>query len=113
MLIQPGYGEDARVMEPLPTARYAAPAIRAAPTPPVSPRKTDARWTFPPAVHRTADLQHGLEPPGEWLIGGWSDQLTGRRTQTDRQTHTFLPAVHRMVDIQHGLEPPGAGVVDR
>lgn len=62
VLTEPGYGEDIRVIEPLPSAHF-APAIRPVPTPPASPRKTDARWTFPPAVHRTVDSHHAPELP--------------------------------------------------
>ena len=75
VLIPPGCGKDVRVMEPLPSARYAAPAIRTAPTPPASPRKTDARWTFPPPVHRTLDAQHSLELPGKEINCGSGTEL--------------------------------------
>ena len=63
MLAKPGSGQDVRVISsvplaPLPQTYQPAPLL-----PPASPRKTDSRWAFPPAVHRFVDTHYGSEPP--------------------------------------------------
>ena len=63
MLAKPGSGQDVRVISsvplaPLPQTYQPAPLL-----PPASPRKTDSRWAFPPAVHRFVDTYYGSEPP--------------------------------------------------
>lgn len=60
MLAQPGFGEDVRIISPLPSGvvygPHLPPAIMKVPS---SPRKQEARhWPFPPPVHRAA----GPEP---------------------------------------------------
>ncbi|XP_015768681.1 PREDICTED: CAD protein-like [Acropora digitifera] len=63
VLAKPGSGQDVRVISsvplaPLPQTYQPAPLL-----PPASPRKTDSRWAFPPAVHRFVDTHYGSEPP--------------------------------------------------
>ncbi|KAK2562270.1 CAD protein [Acropora cervicornis] len=63
VLAKPGSGQDVRVISsvplaPLPQTYQPAPLL-----PPASPRKTDSRWFFPPAVLRFVDTHYGSEPP--------------------------------------------------
>ncbi|XP_067032291.1 multifunctional protein CAD-like [Acropora muricata] len=63
VLAKPGSGQDVRVISSVPLAplsqTYQPPPL----LPPASPRKTDSRWPFPPAVHRFVDTHYGSEPP--------------------------------------------------
>lgn len=67
VLASPGTGQDVRMtssVQPPPIYQPPPPLV-----PPTSPRKADARWAFPPSVHRFVDTHYGPDALAMPLVG--------------------------------------------
>ncbi|CAH3149400.1 unnamed protein product [Porites evermanni] len=85
VLASPGTGQDVRMISSVqPPPIYQPPPL----IPPASPRKADARWAFPPSVHRFVDTHYGTDGLALPLGDGTPDS-----TPHSLLTPTHLPQV--------------------
>lgn len=93
VLASPGTGQDVRMISSVqPPPIYQPPPL----IPPASPRKADARWAFPPSVHRFVDTHYGTDALALSLGDGTPDS-----TPHSLLTPTHLPQVTSPGAVPH------------